>query len=126
MASIPESQASSSSLVVLDPANADGNESQVAGPSSQVLFNRNPQGKNQHKDCRESLRSVNVLCSVAHLQTARDDDPRIPQLLAEYHRRLITNKNDISALLLAEHGIIMSCVQQSKISTTCITPNVDL
>ena len=42
--------------------------------------------------------------------SAPKDDPRIPELLREYHRRNITNKDTISKLLREEHGIIMSYV----------------
>lgn len=52
---------------------------------------------------------------------AKKDDPRIPGLLAEYHRRLITSKEDISALLLAEHGIRMSYVWKWHILNMLIT-----
>ena len=124
MASV--SDASGSSFVIGPMTSAsDQDADQTAGPSSQVVFNRNPHGKNQHKDCRESTHFHVVVSSCLDPFTAREDDPRIPELLAEYHRRLITNKNDISALLLAEHGIIMSYVHQRRMSITPSASDLD-
>ncbi|EGO04019.1 hypothetical protein SERLA73DRAFT_175751 [Serpula lacrymans var. lacrymans S7.3] len=63
-----------------------------SGESSQTPKShvRNPEGKNQHKDCPPK------------------NDPRITQFLYEYQRREIFDKREISRLLLSEHGIKMS------------------
>ncbi|KII91999.1 hypothetical protein PLICRDRAFT_103170 [Plicaturopsis crispa FD-325 SS-3] len=53
-------------------------------------FTRNPTGKNQHKDCPPA------------------DDPRVRDALIAYHRRGLTDRKKISALLLSEHGIRLS------------------
>ncbi|TFK78072.1 hypothetical protein K466DRAFT_507789, partial [Polyporus arcularius HHB13444] len=47
----------------------------------------NPEGRNQHKNCPSK------------------DDPVLEQALQDYQRRNITSKEQIQALLLAEHGI---------------------
>ncbi|KAF8498935.1 hypothetical protein JB92DRAFT_3219068 [Gautieria morchelliformis] len=53
-------------------------------------YNRNPEGRNQHKEC------------------SAPDDERINALLVEYHRRGHVSGKQISKLLWAEHGIKMS------------------
>ncbi|KAF8482338.1 hypothetical protein JB92DRAFT_3149094 [Gautieria morchelliformis] len=53
-------------------------------------YNRNPEGRNQHKDC------------------PAPDDERINALLVEYHRRGHVSGKQISKLPWAEHGIKMS------------------
>ncbi|KAF8495823.1 hypothetical protein JB92DRAFT_3099800 [Gautieria morchelliformis] len=53
-------------------------------------YNRNPEGRNQHKDC------------------SAPDDERINALLVEYHQRGHVSGKQISKLLWAEHGIKMS------------------
>lgn len=40
--------------------------------------------------------------------TAPKDDPKVAELLRDYHKRNITNKDTLANLLLAEHGIVMS------------------
>ncbi|KAH7929971.1 hypothetical protein BV22DRAFT_1001718 [Leucogyrophana mollusca] len=57
---------------------------------SPAKHNRNPTGRNQHKDCPPK------------------NDNHVTQLLYEYQRREVFDKRKISQLLLEEHGIKLS------------------
>lgn len=41
---------------------------------------------------------------------AKPDDDDMKNIICEYHRRGVTNKDTISKMLLAEHGVTMRCV----------------
>jgi hypothetical protein len=41
---------------------------------------------------------------------AQSDDPKLRDALGEYHRKRLTNNQEIADLLEREHGIKMRCV----------------
>ncbi|KAH7909614.1 hypothetical protein BJ138DRAFT_1066761 [Hygrophoropsis aurantiaca] len=61
-----------------------------APAESSTKHNRNPTGRNQHKDCPPK------------------NDSHVTELLYDYQRREIFDKRKISKLLLEEHGIKLS------------------
>ena len=72
--------------------------------------NNNPTGINQFKDCRSYCFYLDAMCHFNCLIVAGSDDARVESLIRDYDRRNIVNKDLISKMLLAEHGIQMRCV----------------
>jgi hypothetical protein len=70
--------------------------------------NRNPSGKNQHKDCRESAMFAKRLPFQLSVRSASADDVRVRELLVRYHHENITNAKIISGLLQKEGFVLRS------------------
>ena len=51
-----------------------------------------------------------ILCVSDCLIVAKSDDAHVESLIRDYDRRNIVNKDLVSKMLLAEHGIKMRCV----------------
>ena len=75
--------------------------------ASSSSYNRNPKGNNQFDPVCESGSLISVIQSLTFFGTVTADSPILQEALEEYHRRLITNNNRISELLLADHNIEM-------------------
>jgi hypothetical protein len=72
-----------------------------------VAFNRNPIGRNQHRDVRECLIIVHYL--IAKHRIAKEDDPVLVNALTVLHRELLTEDRTV-ARLASEYNIVMSFV----------------
>lgn len=109
---------------LLDLSDSEQNNSgDEASSDSKVPTNSNNnwKGTNQYKNTREY--SVFEVIHSIQILSARIGDKRVGDVLREYHRRNITNKDMISKLLKVDHGITLRCFiqlfpvrQQSHIS----------
>ena len=54
--------------------------------------------------------TFSILCVSDCLIVAKSDDAHVESLIRDYDRRNIVNKDLVSKMLLAEHGIKMRCV----------------
>jgi len=91
-----------------------------AGPSGN-LMNRNPTGRNQYGNCRESYCMLHCIQFAYMIFPAAKNDPRVKELLMKYHHQGITNPT-ILRDLLAQDGIeirYILCCGSSRMGLTC-------